>query len=135
MDSEAMSFAKDSKKLENPNMFIGDTSDTCYTTNSKYGFNNIREDTTNDNIIDVSGSGIEGTIVGNIIGTICKKKFQEVKYVTIKDIVQIPNYTYNLFILTRIMDQGWMLGGDSNSIWITKVDQQVKFDIKIKTHK
>ena len=34
MDSETMSFAKDSKKLEDTSVFIGDTGATCDATNS-----------------------------------------------------------------------------------------------------
>ena len=70
IDSEAMKFAKDSRKLEDPNVFIRDTGATCITINSKYGFKNIREATTNENIIGTLGSGIEENIVENLSGAI-----------------------------------------------------------------
>ena len=47
----------------------------------------------------------------------------------------MPKAGYNLFILTHRIYQGCTLGGDTNAIWLTKVDQQVKFNIKIKTPK
>eukprot|EP00957_Ditylum_brightwellii_P164082 12493277-Ditylum_brightwellii.AAC.1 len=40
---------------------------------------------------------------------------------------------YNLFSLTKQQRSGWQLYGDDNSIWITKGEQRVKFDIKILT--
>ena len=102
--SEDMTFAKDLKKMEDPKEFIGNTSATCDTNNSKCGFKNIRESTSKNNITDALGRGIEGRIVDNLSVIICNKNVQEVKDVTIKDIVHMSNAGYNLFILTFRMN-------------------------------
>eukprot|EP00957_Ditylum_brightwellii_P106206 8102715-Ditylum_brightwellii.AAC.1 len=47
----------------------------------------------------------------------------------------MPNAGYNLFSLTKRLEQGWTLGRDSNAIWITKGSAKITFDIKIKTPK
>ena len=62
---------------EDPNVFIEDTSATCVTTKSTHGFNNIREAATNNNIIDASGKGIEGIIIGNLSVTSCNQNVKE----------------------------------------------------------
>jgi hypothetical protein len=116
-------------------VFIGDTGATCDTTNSRYGFRNIKAATAEDNIVDASGNSIEGSIVGDVSGIICKKNGQELNNVMIKDVVHMPNAGYNLFSLTKRLEEGWSLGGDTNAIWISKGNQKVTFDIKIKTPK
>eukprot|EP00957_Ditylum_brightwellii_P003970 302291-Ditylum_brightwellii.AAC.1 len=49
--------------------------------------------------------------------------------------VPMPTAGYNLFGLTKLQEEGWSLGGDTNTIWITKGNQKVTFDIKTKTPK
>eukprot|EP00957_Ditylum_brightwellii_P018201 1371281-Ditylum_brightwellii.AAC.1 len=62
-------FAANAKILNGPNVFIGHTGATSDTTNSKYGFVNVRKAASGDSIIDASGNGISGNIVGDIKGT------------------------------------------------------------------
>ena len=54
---------------------------------------------------------------------------------TIKDVVHTPNSRFNLFSVTKRMQDGWILGGDKESMWLTKGDQKINFDIKISTPK
>eukprot|EP00957_Ditylum_brightwellii_P036861 2791456-Ditylum_brightwellii.AAC.1 len=69
MGKGAYTFAANAKILNDPNLFIGDTSATSNTTNSKYGFVNVRKATSDNSIVDASGNGISGNIVGDIKGT------------------------------------------------------------------
>eukprot|EP00957_Ditylum_brightwellii_P191901 14608433-Ditylum_brightwellii.AAC.1 len=62
-------FAANSKILNDSNIFIGDTGATSKTTNSKYDFVNVRKASSDDSIVNASGNGISGNIVGDIKGT------------------------------------------------------------------
>jgi hypothetical protein len=42
---------------------------------------------------------------------------------------------YNLFSITKLQNDGWMLGENADAIWLTKEDIEIKFDIKILTPK
>eukprot|EP00957_Ditylum_brightwellii_P158957 12098561-Ditylum_brightwellii.AAC.1 len=99
------SIINDTKVLKDSNIFIGDTGTTSDTTNSRYGFTNVREATKQDNIVDASG------------------------------MVHMPGTGYNMFSLTKGLDQGWSLGGNSEKIWLQKGTQRAVFDTKIKTPK
>jgi hypothetical protein len=44
-----------------------------------------------------------------------------------------PTSKLNLFSLTRMMNNNWILGGDENSIWLEKGRNKIVFDIKITT--
>ena len=54
---------------------------------------------------------------------------------TFKDMVHIPNAEFNLFSLTKSLDQGYVFGGNRNKIWIEKGTHNIVFDIKSKTPK
>jgi hypothetical protein len=45
----------------------------------------------------------------------------------------VPTSKFNLFSLTRMMINNWILGGDENSIWLEKGRSKIVFDIKINT--
>jgi hypothetical protein len=50
------------------------------------------------------------------------------------DVALINNTPFNLFSLTKMMKQGWILNGDkTNGITLSKEEQVVKFDIPIDT--
>ena len=47
----------------------------------------------------------------------------------------MPSAKFNLFSITKRLDDGFKLGGDKNFIWIKKGNKKVDFDIKILTPK
>ena len=52
-----------------------------------------------------------------------------------KDVSYVPNANFNLFSVTRRMQNGWTLSGDKNAIILTKDGRTITFDILIKTKK
>jgi hypothetical protein len=48
-------------------------------------------------------------------------------------VAYVPTSILNLFSLTRITINNWILGGDENSIWLEKGRNNIVFDIKITT--
>jgi hypothetical protein len=48
-------------------------------------------------------------------------------------VAYVPTSKFNLFSLTRIMINNWILGGGETSIWLEKGRNKIVFDIKIMT--
>ena len=135
MAVDKMEFTASAKILEDPNVFIGDTGASSDTSASELGFRNKRPAKTSDNIVDASGNNLTGRTVGDISGVFCDKYGNEQNNVVIQDVVHSPGSEFNLFSLTKRLDDGYILGGDKNSIWIKKGSHKIVFDIKIKTPK
>jgi hypothetical protein len=49
------------------------------------------------------------------------------------DVKVFPDNKFNLFSITKKLISGWKLGGDTNSIWLSKGNNNVVFDLKMKT--
>jgi hypothetical protein len=49
------------------------------------------------------------------------------------DVKVVPDNKFNLFSITKKLISGWKLGGDTNSTWLSKGNNNVVFDLKIKT--
>ena len=135
MSVNEMEFNATAKILEDPNVFIGDTGASSDTTFSRIGFKNIKSANDGDHIKDASGNNISGKVVGDVSGTFFDKNGQELQSATIERMVHTPSAGYNLFSITQRLEHGWVLGGDKDSIWISKGGRKVIFDIKIKTPK
>ena len=46
---------------------------------------------------------------------------------------QMERTKFNLFLVTKMIKEGWVLSGDKNAMWLKKGDQEVVFDIIIPT--
>eukprot|EP00957_Ditylum_brightwellii_P204306 15338603-Ditylum_brightwellii.AAC.1 len=98
------SYAKGVRILEDPNVFAGDTGANSDATNSRYGFTNIRKATKRDSTVDALENNISGRILGDVCGNIYSKTGQELKDLSIKDMMHISGSGYTLFILTKHLD-------------------------------
>ena len=47
----------------------------------------------------------------------------------------LPDGKFNLFSVSRLQNEGWLLHRDKNCIWMTKEKGKIVFDIKIPTPK
>ena len=135
MTMNRMRFNATSNILNDPNVFIGDTGASSDTTASDLGFKNVKPAKASDNIVDASGNSMTGKITGDVSGVICDKYGSEKCDAIIKEMVYSPDAEYNLFSLTKRLEDGFKLGGDKNAIWISKGDIKITFDIKISTPK
>ena len=50
-----------------------------------------------------------------------------------QEIAHCPNMRCNVFSVTKLLLDGWKLGGDQNTTWLDKGITKIKFDIKILT--
>jgi hypothetical protein len=66
---------------------------------------------------------------------LCDKNGNVLNDAKITDVTHLPEGKYNLFSITKLQNEGWILSGDANAIWLTKGDVEIKFDIKIPTSK
>eukprot|EP00957_Ditylum_brightwellii_P203027 15332909-Ditylum_brightwellii.AAC.1 len=115
-----MVFANNSNILKDPIVFIGDTGATCDSTFSKIGLTNKQQAGKLDNIVDLSGNGIKGNVVGDMPSIVCNKNGQEKLDVIIKGIMHLPQAGYILFSITNRLEEGWTLGDGTEAIWFTK---------------
>ena len=106
--------------LEDPNVFIGDTGASSYSTFSKLVFKNVRKATENDTTVDASNNNIKGSVVVDMPRIIFNKHRQELGGVNIKYVVYSPKNGFNLFRITKRLKSGWKLGSNAEEIWISK---------------
>ena len=106
-------------------MWIADSAATVHTTMHECGMAKKRKATSDDSIMMGNGDNESGSKVCNIGGTICNKYGVELGNATVRDVVLLPNGKFNLFSLTEMMKDGWVLGGDQDSIWLSKGEQKL----------
>ena len=73
--------------------------------------------------------------VASVTGTICDKHGNKLGRLELTDVTHLPNGKFNLFSLSKMQMNGWILHGDSTMIKLTKSDHKVKFNIVIPTNK
>ena len=88
---------------------------------------------------DESGTGItmgndavaKGTHTGDLPGVHCDHQGNQLDNVVLTNVSVVPSSAFNLFSITKMQLQGWVLGSNKDSLWITKGRQTIRFDIKI----
>lgn len=66
---------------------------------------------------------------------LCDKNGNEIKKRTLDEVMHVLTRKFNLYSGTKMLLEGWKLGGDANCIKLTKGAQEIVFDIKIPTLK
>ena len=69
----------------------------------------------------------------NIPGIICDKSGNEVVPATLSEVAICPSAKFNLFSLTKMLQNGWVLQGDKTALKLKKGDKGLNFDIVIPT--
>ena len=134
-EEEQTTFSTNASILDDPNCFIADTGATSDSSPHDLGMVNIKPGKIEDATSDASGKMIRASKTADLHGTICDKNGQAVCKGVIKGIAHLPRSRYNLFSISRRLDDGWKLGGDQDMIKLVKGNDEIKFDIKIKTKK
>jgi hypothetical protein len=96
--------------LNDPDVWIGDTGATMHNTAYLKNEVNHRLAAAQDNIVGITGPPVEAKMIVDIL---CEASCegQTTKFV-IKDVAYVPESCYNLFSLTKLMSNGWMISGD-----------------------
>ena len=71
---------------------------------------------------------------GDIRGMLCDRYGEDLVRSMMSEVALISK-GFNLFSCTKMMQEGRTLGGDKNSIWLTKDEKKIVFDILINTKK
>ena len=128
--NEGLTFAATDSLLADPNVWIADSGATSDTTAYEIGMTNKKKASDKDTITDASGNNVTGKTVGDLKGFICNKQGNEIHDATIKQVVYVPGSNFNLFSLSKRLENGWKLGGDATAIWLAKGGNKITFDIK-----
>ena len=67
---------------------------------------------------------MSGNKIRKLHGKIFDKFGMEKGEATIREIMYTPNSRFNLFSMTKRMQDGWTLGGNKESIWLMKDGQK-----------
>lgn len=130
MSETTHAFPDTQKLLNNPNFWIADTAASIHMTPHQVGMEKIK---TVKQVVSLGDkSAMTATAVGEISGRFYDKHGNLAGMARLTDVALIST-GYNLFSCTKMQKKGWILGGDQNSIWLTKGDQKIAFDIKITT--
>ena len=117
--------------LKNPNIWVGDTGATTNTCHNKDGCVNEQDNSALSMGIEGKASKCHSEV--DIPGTICDKYGNEVQDVTLRKCRYTPNSNFNLLSLTKLLMDGWTMNGNNNAIVMRKGDNEIRFDIVIKT--
>ena len=131
----ALEFPKDQAMLLDPNVWIADTGATVHMTSSKLGMIKETKADNDEKVTMANGMADGAESVIDIRGTICNKEGKPDKEVVLREVSFMPKGRFNLFSVTRLQKDGWILGGDRSSIWLTKGNSKIVFDIIIPTRK
>ena len=130
MAQDKLAFPDSQKLLSHPNFWVADTATSIHMTPHKQGVWNLR------NVKHEITMGNKSTVVtakvGDVFGQLCDRYGDVLANAKIGE-VAITNQGFNLYSCTKMMKQGWTLGGDKNGIWLTKENKKISFDIPIST--
>jgi hypothetical protein len=119
--------------LTDPRIWIADTGATVHTTSNetlaKHRSNN------QDDTVVVMGNGQREEVskIGTVFGTAINKMGDSQGQISLTDMMYLPNGKYNLVSVTKVMQKGWKLEGDSDSLILSCNGRKLTFDIKLQT--
>jgi hypothetical protein len=126
----ALTFPHQLAFLEDPNMWIGDTAATSNSTPHDIGMCDIHKPKASDSITMGNGMSEIAQKIGNIAGTVCNKFGNQVmQNAKIQDVTLIRGGRFNLFSISKLQMEGWIMRGDRHGITLRKGDKSLVFDM------
>ena len=129
---QELNVPKVAELLRDPDIWIADTGASNHSTWSDHGAENVRE-------TGLSAQGQWGKVQkmkeGNIEAVFCDKNGNEYFEAKLVGVGLAKEMNYNLFSLSKLMQDGWKLSGDVRAMQLTKGQATIKFDIVIPTKK
>jgi hypothetical protein len=101
---------------------------TAHSTPQTRGLCGARKSTAKDSV--TMGNGSSGSI-GKLAGTLCNKHGVELMKSTMQSVAHLPTGKFNLFSLTKMQKDVWLLHGNDKAIWLTKGNNTITFDCVI----
>jgi hypothetical protein len=112
MDEDIKAIPLDQDLLLHPDIWIGDSAATVHMSPRATGMVNIKK---SEGKITVGyGAVMMIKQTGDVPCEICNKEGQALQTAKVTDVTLTQGSPFNLFSLTKLMQQGWSLGGDKN---------------------
>ena len=121
--------------LSNEEYWVGDTGATAHIMNTKTGMFNIKNTKNNESMVMGNGSDSIASSIGDIKGCKIDKNGNNVHKIRITNIMHSDSCRFNLFSMSRMVNEGWKLSGDEDSLRLKKNEFELVFDIKVPTPK
>ena len=99
----------------------------------KMGMTDIKPVPIQAGITQANGKSEKTECMGNIPIEICNRHGVKLHAAKIVDVNYVPQNKFNLFSLTKMIKQGWILHRNKECIWLTKDSMEISFDIAIQT--
>jgi hypothetical protein len=128
-----MAFPQEFAMMFDPNVWIADTGASADSTPCSMGATKVRAANDGDTVVVGNGQKSKTNQVVDLSGWKCDKSGNKECKILMSDVKVVPDNKFNLFSITKRLNSGWKLGGDTNSIWLSKGNNKVVFDLKIKT--
>jgi hypothetical protein len=134
VDQELLTFPNNQEILMSPTIWIGDTTATVHMTPHEDGMINARK--IRGGITVGNCEVMVAKKTGDILCQICDKYGRPLQNGIITEVALTKSSPFSLFSVTKMMKQGWKLGGDKTiGITLTKGTNVLSFDIPIETAK
>ena len=114
-------------------MWIADTAATVHSTPCTIGLKNVRQATQCEAITMGNGAKEQASMVGDLPGMLCDKHGNQIGRGVLQQVKIIQNGQFNLFLISKMMKQGWELSGSQKEMVILKGKNRIVFDIVIPT--
>ena len=111
-----MSFPSVAELLKDPCVWSGDTGATKHITPHTQGMKNIRQDKSGTGITMGNDIVAKGTHTGDLPGIRCDHQGNQLNNVVLTNVSVVPSSAFNLFSITKMQLQGWMLGGGQEQL-------------------
>ena len=126
-------FSGDINMLKSPNVWIGNTGALGHCTAHGVGGINVQEGMTT--MTGISGDSIKSEKEMDIPCVHYDKFGNKEKKMVFKDVSYLSNANYNLCSLAKMLQDGWIMVGDKKAIVMQPLEEEIRFNIIIKTMK
>ena len=129
-----MTFPKTTELLCNPEVWIADMGASTHSTPYLHGMTNRHTPDDATGIHTAAGTIATTKTIGDIKGQVHDQFGNALNKVKLQPVHHISSGRFNLFSVSRLQQEGWLLGGDKTAIWLTKSGQpRLVFDIVVPT--
>jgi hypothetical protein len=133
IEQQTVEFPQEFHMLFDPKVWIADTGASADSTPCLMGATKIRPTVEGDGVVVGNGQKSQTEQVIDLSGWKCDEEGNKEFKIQMKDVKVVPDNKFNLFSITKRLSSGWKLDGDEKSLWLSKGNNKVVFDLKIKT--
>eukprot|EP00980_Cylindrotheca_fusiformis_P024077 scaffold11511_cov100-Cylindrotheca_fusiformis.AAC.2 len=80
-----------------------------------------------------NGNTVKIQKYGQVAGQFVDKQGEKMMKAILDEVAYYPESATNVFSSARMMKKGWTLGSNQHSLWITKGQLKILFDVQVET--